>query len=137
MQKHPVLFQCNTRIAARELRPDNGLTLRPSPLPRDPILLENFPDSFLEAMVQAGIEILWLLSVWETSKHSQQMSRTNPHWIAEFEQTLHPLYPNDIGGSGFALANYHVSQQPMRDQAHAGFCSESHGLRPPLDGFKS
>lgn len=111
MQKHPVLFQCNTRIAARDLQPGDGLTLRPSPLPRDPILLEDFPDSFLDAMVQAGIDILWLLSVWETSKHSQQMSRTNPHWVAEFQQTLHPLYPNDIGGSGFALASYHVSEQ--------------------------
>ena len=111
MQKHPVLFQCNTRIAAREMRPGDGLTLLPSPLPRAPIFLEDFPDSFLDALVQAGVEILWLLSVWETSKHSQQMSRTNPDWVAEFQQTLQPLYPNDIGGSGFALASYRVSEQ--------------------------
>lgn len=55
--------------------------------------------------------MVWLLSVWTTGPRSQQESRRNPEWLHEFSRVLGDLQTEDIGGSGFAIAEYRVSEQ--------------------------
>jgi len=101
MQAHPVLYQLNTRVYLTELSEQLGRRAT----------LSDIPECFLEQLARRGVEILWLLSVWTTGPRSQQESRRNPEWIREFSHVLEDLKPEDIGGSGFAIADYRVSEQ--------------------------
>src|SRR5262249_60530123 len=51
---------------------------------------------------------VWLLSVWQTGRAGQRISRSNPEWRREFEHTLPDLHDEDIPGSGFAITGYTV-----------------------------
>ncbi len=51
---------------------------------------------------------MWLLRVWQTGPAAQAVSRTNPEWRHEFEETLPDLQDEDIAGSGFAIQSYTV-----------------------------
>jgi glycosidase len=99
MRSHPVLYQLNTRVFLTQLSSRLGRRAT----------LADIPDSFLNDLAGHGVEILWLLSVWTTGPRSQKESQNNPEWLRHFEQTLPDLQPQDIGGSGFAIAEYRVS----------------------------
>ena len=101
MQPHPILYQLNTRVYLTELSFELGR----------PATLADISDSFLTQLSQRGIEILWLLSVWTTGTRSLAQSRSNPNWLHEFKHVLEDLSMEDIGGSGFAIADYRVSEQ--------------------------
>lgn len=55
-----------------------------------------------------GFDWIWLLSVWQAGPAAQGISRANPDWRREFEETLSDLSDDDIGGSGFAIQSYTV-----------------------------
>jgi hypothetical protein len=95
---YPSLFQVNTRVWLTELsgQLDRAVTL------------DDLPDTELDRWVESGFDWIWLLSVWTTGENGRKVSRQNPEWRHEFEQTLPNLTEEDIGGSGFAIADYHV-----------------------------
>src|SRR5262249_5191756 len=49
----------------------------------------------------------------------QRVSRANPQWRREFEETLSDLKEEDIAGSGFAITGYTVHQNLGGDAALA------------------
>ena len=55
-----------------------------------------------------GVNWAWFLSVWQTGPAGQRVSRGNPEWQNEFEETLPDLREEDIDGSGFAIVAYTV-----------------------------
>src|SRR4029453_16078303 len=57
-------------------------------------------------LAQAGFDWIWMLSVWQTGPAGQRVSRSNPEWRREFEETLADLREEDIAGSGFAITGY-------------------------------
>ncbi len=103
----PSLYQINTRVWITELSQTIGR----------PATLDDIPDAELDGLVAAGFDWVWLLSVWQTGEKGQQISRTNPQWRKEFEETLPDLREEDIPGSGFAVKAYQVSEQLGGDAA--------------------
>ena len=99
MSAHPVLHQLNTRVY---------LTERSRELGR-PATLDDLPDTLIGELVDSGVGILWLLSVWSIGLASQKVSRSNPEWLREFAHTLPDLNDEDIAGSGFAIRDYSVA----------------------------
>lgn len=67
----------------------------------------------------AGFDWIWLLSVWQTSTAAREVSRKRSGWLHEFQDTLPDLKTEDIGGSGFAIADYKVSEDLGGAQALA------------------
>src|SRR6516165_652365 len=96
--QQPSLFQMNTRVWLTEL----GRKLR------RPATLNDIPDTELDRLAEAGFDWVWLLSVWQTGAASRAMSRSNPEWRKEFQETLPDLREEDIAGSGFAITGYTV-----------------------------
>lgn len=96
--KYPSLYQINTRVWLTELALDLGR----------PATLDDIPDHELDRLVEMGFDWIWFLSVWTTGEKGRKVSLENPEWRHEFEQTLPNLKEEDIGGSGFAIADYHV-----------------------------
>jgi glycosidase len=96
----PLLCQVNTRVLMTELSHTLGRKAT----------LDDFPDTELKRLASFNVDWVWMLSVWQTGKKGQMISRQNPEWIREFHDTLPDLVTADIAGSGFAITRYEVSE---------------------------
>ncbi len=99
--RYSSLYQINTRVWLTELSRNLGRTAT----------LNDIPDSELDGLAELGFDWVWLLSVWQTGPAGRQVSRTNPEWRKEFQETLPDLQEADIAGSGFAITAYTVHEQ--------------------------
>jgi hypothetical protein len=70
--------------------------------------LDDIPDAELDRLAEMGFDWIWFLSVWQTGAEGQRISRSNPEWRREFQETLPDLCDEDIPGSGFAITGYTV-----------------------------
>jgi glycosidase len=122
---HPSLYQINTRVWLTELSRTLGR----------PATLDDIPDAELDRLASLGFDWVWFLSVWRTGLAGQKVSRENPGWRREFEETLPDLQEADIAGSGFAIAGYTVHPDLGGDAALARLRGRlrSRGLRLMLD----
>ena len=73
--------------------------------------------------------------MWQTGPAAQAVSRANPEWRSEFEETLPDLKDGDIAGSGFAIQNYTVHRDLGGDAALARLRQrlQKRGLKLMLD----
>jgi hypothetical protein len=106
---NPSLYQVNTRVWLTSL----------SETPGRPAKLDDIPDAELDKLAEMGFDWVWFLSVWQTGPAAQAISRANPKWRREFEETLPDLKDEDIAGSGFAIQNYTVHRDLGGDAALA------------------
>jgi glycosidase len=97
---YPLLYQINTRVLLTDLSRILGRRAT----------LDDIPDSELDNLTDFGVDWVWLLSVWQTGKAGQLVSRQNPEWMREFRETLPDLTEEDIEGSGFAITGYRVAE---------------------------
>src|SRR5262249_61903438 len=81
--------------------------------------LDDIPDAELDHLAEKGFDWVWFLSVWQTGPEAQQVSRSNPDWRREFQETLPDLRDEDIVGSGFAITGYTVHKDLSGDAARA------------------
>jgi hypothetical protein len=123
--RYPALYQVNTRVWLTELSRGLGR----------PATLDDIPDAAIDEWGTLGFDWIWLLSVWQTGAAGQRVSRTNPEWRREFEETLPDLRDDDIPGSGFAITGYVVHPALGGDAALARLRERlrKRGLRLMLD----
>ena len=123
--RYPMLYQINTRVWLTELSRVLGRAAT----------LDDIPDAELDRLARMGFDWVWLLSVWQTGPAAQRLSRSNPGWRREFEETLPDLCEEDIPGSGFAIAGYTVHRGLGGEAALARLRERlrRHGLRLMLD----
>jgi hypothetical protein len=100
-----------------------------------PATLDDIPDAELDRLAATGVDWIWLLSVWQTGAAGQRISRSNPEWRKEFQETLPDLREEDIAGSGFAITAYKVQRNLGGDEALARLRERlgRRGLRLMLD----
>ncbi len=122
---HPLLYQINTRVWLTELSEKLGR----------PATLEDISDTELDRLAAKGFNWIWFLSVWQTGVAGQRVSRANPEWRREFQETLPDLTDADIPGSGFAITGYSVHPALGGDAALARLRERlrNRGLRLMLD----
>lgn len=122
---YPSLYQINTRVWLTQLSRQLG----------QPVTLDDIPDAELNRISAMGFDWVWLLSVWQTGLAGQQVSRSNPEWRREFEETLPDLCEDDIAGSGFAITGYTVHRSMCGDASLARLQKRlrDRGLRLLLD----
>ena len=121
----PLLYQLNTRVF---------LTERSQQINK-PATLDDITDADLDQLSTMGFDWIYLLSVWATGELGRQISRTYPLWQEEFRDTLTDLSIEDIGGSGFAIAGYHVAESLGGNEALARLRERMHarGIKLMLD----
>jgi hypothetical protein len=122
---YPSLYQVNTRVWLTQLSRELGR----------PATLGDIPDADLDSLAQKGFDWVWFLSVWQTGLAGQRISRQNPEWRREFQETLPDLKEEDIPGSGFAITGYTVHRSLGGDAALARLRERlrKRGLRLMLD----
>ncbi len=123
--RYPLLYQINTRVWLTELSRTLGRNA----------ILDDVPDEALERLAEQGFDWVWFLSVWQTGPAARAISRANPEWRREFEETLPDLTEEDIAGSGFAIQDYRVHRDLGGDAALARLRQRLHarGLKLMLD----
>src|SRR3954463_13284858 len=123
--RYPSLFQANTRVWLTKLSRTLGRTAT----------LDDIPDAELDRLAAMGFDWIWLLSLWCTGPAARQISRSNPEWRREFEETLPDLREEDIAGSGFAITGYTVHTSLCGDAGLARLRARlrQRGLRLLLD----
>ena len=123
--RYPSLYQINTRVWLTELSRRIGRRAT----------LDDIPDDELDRLATWGFDWVWLLSVWQTGLAGQRVSRTNPEWRHEFEETLSDLREEDIAGSGFAITADTIHADLGGDAALARLRErlQQRGLRLLLD----
>jgi glycosidase len=123
--RNPTLYQINTRVWLTELAQKLGRIAT----------LDDVTDADLDALAQKGFDWIWLLSVWQTGPEAQKISRSNPEWRREFQETLPDLTDDDITGSGFAITGYTVHTSLGGDAALARLRErlQKRGLKLMLD----
>jgi hypothetical protein len=123
--RYPSLYQVNTRVWLTELSGQLGRRAT----------LDDIPDANLKEFARQGFDWIWLLSVWQTGNAAKLVSRSNPEWRHEFQETLPDLTDDDIEGSGFAITNYVVHHDLGGDAALARLRRrmQTHGLKLMLD----
>jgi len=122
---YPLLYQINTRVLLTELSRKLGRAAT----------LDDIPDAELDRPAGLGFDWVWFLSVWQTGPAAQAISRANPEWRHEFEETLPDLKDEDIAGSGFAIQSYTVHRDLGGDEALARLRQrlQQRGLKLMLD----
>ena len=125
LARYPSLYQINTRVWLTELSRDL----------RRPATLDDIPNADLDRLAEMGFDWVWFLSVWQTGPAAQAISRANPEWRKEFQETLPDLREEDIAGSGFAIQNYIVHRDLGGDAALARLRQrlQKRGLKLLLD----
>ena len=123
--RYPMLYQINTRVWLTELSRSLGR----------PATLDDIPNTELDHLAGMGFDWVWLLSVWQTGRAAQRVSRSNPEWRKEFQETLPDLREEDIAGSGFAITGYTVHRDLGGEAALARLRERlrTRGLRLLLD----
>lgn len=104
---YPSLYQINTRVWLTEL--SRNLNQH--------VTLDDIPDADLDLLAEMGFDWIWLLSVWCTGELGRKISRENPGFRRDFEETLPDLQEQDIAGSGFAITGYSVHRDLGGDGA--------------------
>jgi glycosidase len=123
--RYPSLYQINTRVWLTELSQRMGRAAT----------LDDIPDAELDRLASMGFDWVWFLSVWQTGLAAQKVSRSNPEWRKEFQETLPDLREEDIPGSGFAITGYTVHTNLGGDAALSRLRQrlKQRGLRLMLD----
>jgi len=123
--RYPALYQINTRVWLTQLSQELGRAAT----------LDDIPDAELDRLAALGVDWIWLLSVWQIGAAGQRISRSNPEWRREFQETLPDLREEDIVGSGFAITGYTVHERLGGDAALARLRARlrARGLRLLLD----
>lgn len=123
--QHPSLYQVNTRTWLTTISNQLG----------SQVTLDDVDDAELDRLASMGFDWIWLLSVWTTGPKGQLISRTHAGWQTEFQHTLPDLQEADIGGSGFAIADYEASANIGGQESLARFRERlrNRGLKLMLD----
>jgi glycosidase len=123
--RYPSLYQINTRVWLTDLSRTLGRRAK----------LDDIPDAELDRLARMGFDWVWFLSVWQTGPAAQAVSRSNPEWRREFQETLPDLRDEDIPGSGFAITGYTVHTDLGGDAALARLHDrlKKRGLKLMLD----
>src|SRR5436309_13102834 len=114
---HPLVYEINTRpwlwalsqAATRELT------------------LAEVPKAQFEFWRNLGFTHIWLMGVWRVGERARAHSLKLP----EFKQSSVPFADEDIAGSPYAVAEYHVSPSLGGDAALKAFRQKlaSYGIR--------
>jgi hypothetical protein len=100
-----------------------------------PLTLATIPDKELDRLAELGVDMVWLMGVWERSPRSREIGAQDAALQALFTEVLPDRQPSDFIGSAYAVRNYTVDQTLGGEPAILSFRKhlQARGIRLMLD----
>lgn len=98
---HPVVYEINTWVWLGELRRKYGAELT----------LGSVPAEEWDALATLGMDVIWLMGVWQRSPEGRQIALHNDGLLAEFMRVLPDFLPEDVVGSPYCIRGYEVDER--------------------------
>lgn len=117
-----VVYQVNTWVWLEQLSRQH----------ETPITLANVPNSAIEALAREGVDVIWLMGVWQRSPFAQKNALKYKH---EYRPVLPDITDDDVIGSAYAIYDYRVDDRIGKREGLASFRErlKAHGLGLILD----
>ncbi len=103
MLVNPGLLEINTRVWIKQFGPKAGLS--------------DISEEFLDDLTSKGIEILWLMGIWKTSKTLAEKNCFGTDLIPSYIKALNDWRKDDVIGSPFAIDDYTINPDLGDEQA--------------------
>lgn len=109
--RFPLIYNFDVRVYLRQQSKENGRT----------ITLAEVPDIEIEKWRVSHFDAIWLMGVWESGKKSRLLALDNLHLTDESTTLVPDWKSDDIFGSPYAIADYHVAEALGGDAALSEF----------------
>ena len=96
MRRNPHLYEANTCLFLKRM----------SEKYNRPVSLANIPEDEWELFSHLGIDLVWLMGVWQRSPGSRQKALLDPALRQEYTQALPDWSAQDVTGSPYAIYKY-------------------------------
>ena len=96
--RHPFLYEVNTRILLPELSRESG----------SPVTLGSIPDKVLDRWAELGFDAVWMMGVWGASGAGRAAALTDTSLDEEYRRALPDFSPDDVLGSPYAVQSFEV-----------------------------
>ena len=96
LRGNPTLYEINTAAWLFELSQKLG----------NPVTLGNVPPEEWDKLKELGMDLIWLLGVWERSQEGRKLNLASKEFRASFEIALPGCTPEDIIGSCYSISSY-------------------------------
>src|SRR5215472_6844063 len=118
---HPLVYEINTRCWLRELAERE----------QRPVSLAEVPGDQFELWRGLGFTHVWLMGVWTVGPRARHQALSQPEQRLAYSRALPGWQEEDVGGSPYAIADYHVPAELGGEAGLAKFRSRlnQEGLR--------
>ncbi len=125
---HPLLYEINTRCWLRSLSEQSG----------KPITLANVPEAEFTRWQELGLTHIWAMGVWTNGPRCRNLCFDGGSMEATLSRLLPGWQKDDVPGSPYAIADYHVPAALGGEAGLKAFRKKLHarGLKLLLD-FRS
>lgn len=93
--KNPITYEINTRSWIKQFGPASRL--------------KDIPTTYWQNLRSKGVDYVWLMGVWETTKSSIEKYCFHPDLVKAYDRISSDWTKEDIYGSPYAIENYEVS----------------------------
>ncbi|WP_328634267.1 alpha-amylase family glycosyl hydrolase [Streptomyces sp. NBC_00356] len=94
----PVIHEVNTRVWLRETGRRLGREIGLADVPKD----------IWDEITPSGVDVVWLMGVWERSPEGRAIALQNPALRAAFQAAVPGIGEQDIAGSAYCIRRYEV-----------------------------
>jgi hypothetical protein len=98
MHRQPVVYEVNTRVWLGEVSARLG----------SPVRLDTVPDDEWDALLPPGVDVVWLMGVWERSPFGRAVALDDPSLRASWDEALPGWSDADVLGSPYCVHRYAV-----------------------------
>jgi glycosidase len=96
MRRHPNLYEINALAYVNRL----------SAKYNERLTLASIPDREWQELARLGIDLVWMMGVWQRSPEARRLALASPGLRREFDRILPHWTPAQVGGSPYAIFGY-------------------------------
>jgi Alpha amylase, catalytic domain len=97
----PVIYELNTAAWLHDIGANAGRA----------VTLADVPDGEWDRVTPTGVDVVWLMGVWERSPAGVRLALESSSHMADFRATLIDLDESDVIGSAYSVRRYEVDQR--------------------------
>jgi hypothetical protein len=99
--EHPVVYELNTAAWLQDVGERSGAATT----------LADVPPAEWDRVTPPGVDVVWLMGVWERSAAGVRLALESPDQVASFRAALPDLRDDDVIGSAYCISGYQAARR--------------------------